>query len=76
MKGAGGMKKIAPYWVVAGLLAVFLIVNMVVTNRPLSGYKMLQIEEIATLPDTPELADVRRSNHFPIAPAPLPRPQE
>ena len=60
MKGAGGMKKIKPYWVVAGLLAVFLIVNMVVTNRPLSGYKMLQIEEIATLPDTPELADVRR----------------
>lgn len=54
------MKKIKPYWVVAGLLAVFMIVNMVVTNRPLSGYSMFQIEEIATLPDTPELADVRR----------------
>lgn len=54
------MKRIKPFWVVAGLLAVFMIVNIAVSNRPLAGYSMLQIEEIATLPDTPELADVRR----------------
>ena len=57
--GEGPVKKIKPYWVVAALLAVFVFANMIVTNRPLSGYKMMQVEEIATLPDTPELADVR-----------------
>lgn len=44
----------------AAVLAIGVIANMLLSNRPMTGYGMLRIEEIATLPDTPELADVRR----------------
>lgn len=54
------MKWIKPYWVVAALLAIGVLGNMLFSSRPMTGYSMLRIEEIATLPDTPELADVRR----------------
>jgi hypothetical protein len=47
-------------WVLIAAMAVAVIANLLLSNRPPQGYTMYQIEEIATLPDTPELADVRR----------------
>ena len=54
------LKRVQLSWVLSAIIAVGVLVNLVLTNRPPSGYSMLQIEEIAELPDTPELADVRR----------------
>ena len=54
------LKGIPVSWMLAALLAVAVLANALLTTRPLQGYSMYQIEEIATLPDTPELADVRR----------------
>lgn len=54
------LNRLIAFWIVAVLIAVGVIANLILSNRPMSGYSMLQIEEIATLPDTPELADVRR----------------
>ncbi len=54
------LKGVPISWVLAALLAVAVLANALLTNRPLQGYSMYQIEEIATLPETPELADVRR----------------
>ena len=54
------VKEIPLSWVLAALLAVGVLANALLSNRPLQGYSMYQIEEIATLPETPELADVRR----------------
>ena len=50
------------YWrtIVLAALGVAVLVNLVVSNRPIAFYSMLQVTEIETLPDTPELADVRR----------------
>jgi hypothetical protein len=47
--------------VLLALFAVAVVANMVLSDRPLlRSYTMLQIDEIATLPPTPDLADVRR----------------
>ena len=54
------LKKIQLSWVLTALLVIGVVANLVLTRRPPSGYSMLEIEEIAELPDTPELADVRR----------------
>ena len=43
-----------------GALLLAAVVNLFLTNRPPAFYKMLQVTEIETLPDTPALADVRR----------------
>ena len=54
------LKNLPISWILASLLAVGVIANALLTNRPLQGYSMYQIDEIGTLPDTPALADVRR----------------
>ena len=55
------VKRVPWALVLLGLLIVAGVANMILSNRPpLRGYTMLQITDIATLPDSPELADVRR----------------
>ena len=54
------LKRIPISLVLAVLMVVGVLANALLSNRPLQGYTMYQIEEIATLPDSPELADVRR----------------
>lgn len=54
------LKRLPISWILASLMAAGVFANALLSNRPLQGYTMYQIEEIATLPDTPELADVRR----------------
>jgi len=56
------MKLIKEYrWTIAlCALGLFVLVNLLVSSRPVGFYRMMQVEEIATVPDTPELAEVRR----------------
>lgn len=54
------LKNLPISWFLASLMVVGVFANALLSNRPLQGYTMYQIEEIATLPDSPDLADVRR----------------
>lgn len=47
--------------ILLGLLGAFVLANAFLTNRPLAFYKMVQVTEIAVIPDVPELADIRRN---------------
>lgn len=54
------VKRVPWATVLLGLVAILGVANMLFLDRPMRGYTKLQIDRIATLPDTPELADVRR----------------
>lgn len=75
------MKRIWDYrWTIAlALLGVAVLANFLFTSRSIFFYKMMQIEHIETLPDTPELAQTRRDaeigsgflEHMRVSPARL-----
>lgn len=49
-------------WTIAlALLGIAVLANVFTTNRPLAFYKMVQVTEVVTVPDVPELADIRRN---------------
>jgi hypothetical protein len=48
-------------WTIAlAALGLFVLVNLLLTNRPIGFYSMMQVEEIDTLPDSAPLAEIRR----------------
>lgn len=45
-------------------LGVAVLVNIFTTNRPVAFYRMVQITQIGSVPDAPELADLRENVQY------------